>query len=191
LGKFYDDLIVASTTAELIKGGYLCSFRAYAPSHPDLSGVRTVAGDFEERGLSVAMNKAPLIADVVQTWLERAEGRPTLCFAVDRAHAKRLHMEFEAAEVPAAYIDAYTSAAERKEIERRLHAAEVTPRRISHVASSKLFISLASRLIRKMQRWLFRITFGTCAKSIAASFPTPPNDGELEEEPWRVHWMSR
>ena len=125
LGKFYDDLIVASTTAELIKGGYLCSFRAYAPSHPDLSGVRTVAGDFEERGLSVAMNKAPLIADVVQTWLERAEGRPTLCFAVDRAHAKRLHMEFEAAEVPAAYIDAYTSAAERKEIERRLHAAEV------------------------------------------------------------------
>jgi len=125
LGKLYDDLIVASTTAELIEGGYLCPFRVYAPSHPDLSAVRTVAGDFEERGLSAAMNKTRLIADVVQTWLERAEGRPTLCFAVDRAHAKRLHMEFEAAGVPAAYIDAYTSGAERREIERQLHAAEV------------------------------------------------------------------
>ena len=34
-----------------------------------------------------------LVADVVTTWLERAAGRPTLCFAVDRAHAKDLQQQ--------------------------------------------------------------------------------------------------
>jgi hypothetical protein len=34
------------------------------------------------------MDKSALVADVVDTWLERAQGRPTLCFAVDRVHAK-------------------------------------------------------------------------------------------------------
>jgi DNA repair protein RadD len=125
LGKFYDDLIVASTTAELIERGSLCPFRVYAPSHPDLSGVRTVDDDFDERGLSAAMNKAPLIADIVQTWRERAEGRPTLCFAVDRAHAKHLHMQFETAGVASAYIDAHTPISDRKEIEQRFHNREV------------------------------------------------------------------
>ncbi len=125
LGKYYDDLIIAATTAELIADGYLSEFRVFAPAHPDLTGVHTVGGDFHEGELAAAMNKPPLIADVVETWLCRGENRPTLCFAVDRAHAKHLHSKFAAARVAAAYIDAYTPAPERAEIERRFHAGEV------------------------------------------------------------------
>ena len=36
LGKHYDDLIVAATTASLIAQGYLSKFIVYAPSEPDL-----------------------------------------------------------------------------------------------------------------------------------------------------------
>jgi DNA repair protein RadD len=36
LGKYYDDLIIAATTRELIDAGYLSPFKAYAPSDPDL-----------------------------------------------------------------------------------------------------------------------------------------------------------
>jgi superfamily II DNA or RNA helicase len=61
---------------------------------------------------------------VVTTWLERAEGRPTLCFAVDRAHAKHLQKQFLEAEVPAEYIDCYTDAAERNGIAKRFHDGE-------------------------------------------------------------------
>jgi superfamily II DNA or RNA helicase len=43
LGQYYDDLIIAATTQDLIAAGYLSPFRVYAPSHPDLTGVRTVA----------------------------------------------------------------------------------------------------------------------------------------------------
>ena len=57
----------------------------FAPAHPDLKGVRTLAGDYHEGDLGEAMDKQPLVADVVETWLKHGVGRPTLCFAVNRA----------------------------------------------------------------------------------------------------------
>jgi DNA repair protein RadD len=79
LGKYYDHLIIAATTADLIPQGYLSDFVAFAPSEPDLAGVRTVAGDFHEGELAEAIDKPALVGDVIQTWLLRGEGRPTLC----------------------------------------------------------------------------------------------------------------
>jgi superfamily II DNA or RNA helicase len=108
LGKYFDKLIVGSTTKGLIDAGYLSKFRVFAPASPDLSNVRTVAGDYREDDLGEAMNKGGLVADVVDTWIERGQNRPTLCFAVDRAHAKHLQTKFQAAGIPAGYIDAYT-----------------------------------------------------------------------------------
>lgn len=117
LGRLYDALIVGSTTAELIEAGYLSPFKVFAPSHPDLKGVRTVAGDFHEGDLAKVMN--PLIGDVVTTWLERGEGRPTLCFAVDRKHAAMLQEQFEGAGVTCGYVDKDTPLVEREAIRKR------------------------------------------------------------------------
>jgi DNA repair protein RadD len=125
LGRYFDRLIVGSTTQELIDAGYLSKFRVFAPASPDLSNVRTVAGDYHEGDLSTAMDKSNLVADVVDTWLDRGQGRPTLCFAVDRAHAKHLQQKFIEAGVAAAYIDAYTCTADRKVVERQFHAGTV------------------------------------------------------------------
>ena len=125
LGKHFERLIVGSTTGQLIEEGYLAPFRSFAPASPDLTGVRTVAGDYHEGDLGEAMNKAVLVADVVTTWLERAQGRQTLCFAVDRAHAKALQRQFQTAQVSAEYIDCYTEAPERNAIAKRFHAREV------------------------------------------------------------------
>lgn len=125
LGKHYDDLIIAATTRELIDAGYLSKFRTFAPSHPDLTGVRTKAGDYHEGDLSKAMDQTALVADVVTTWLQRGENRPTLCFCVDRAHAKHVQQQFEAAGVPTGYIDAFTEREEREEIAGRFRRGEV------------------------------------------------------------------
>jgi DNA repair protein RadD len=46
LGKSYDDLLMPVSIQELIGEGYLSSFRVFAPPAPDLTAVRTVAGDF-------------------------------------------------------------------------------------------------------------------------------------------------
>lgn len=125
LGKHYDDLVQVTTTAELIAAGYLSPFRVYAPSHPDLSGVRTVAGDFHEGDLGEAMNQVALVADVVETWLKHGENRPTFVFGVDRAHAKHLQARFQSAGVPTGYIDAYTKGPERESLFRRFSAGEL------------------------------------------------------------------
>jgi superfamily II DNA or RNA helicase len=123
LGRLYDDLLIAATTSELIQGGYLSPFRVFAPSHPDLSNVRTVAGDYQENDLSEAMS--PLVADVVRTWRRLGGNRPTLCFAVDRAHAKKLQQMFESSGVSTGYIDAYTPPDEREAVAERFHAGGV------------------------------------------------------------------
>ncbi len=124
LGKHYRELIVAATTGELIEAGYLSRFRVYAPSHPDLSGVRTEDGDYHAGDLAAAMDKPALTADVVETWRRLGEDRSTLCFAVDRAHAKHLQLRFDEAGIATGYVDAFTEAEEREGIKRRFHAGE-------------------------------------------------------------------
>lgn len=125
LGRLYDRLIVSATISELIKAGYLSNFRVFAPSHPDLTGVRTARGDFVESELSAAMQRGTLVADVVSTWLQLGDGRPTLCFAVDRVHAKTLQTQFRAAGVSCGYLDATTPMVEREAIRKQFQAGEL------------------------------------------------------------------
>jgi superfamily II DNA or RNA helicase len=126
MAKHWDALLVPVRMQQLIDAGYLSPFRVFAPSEPDLAEVSTVAGDYHEGELSDVMSEPKLVADVVATWLKLGEDRPTLCFAVDRAHARKLQSEFVAAGVRAAYVDAYTEREERDAIRRAFHDGGVT-----------------------------------------------------------------
>lgn len=119
LGRLYDKLIIATTTAELIDAGYLSPFRVFAPSRPDLSAVKVERGDYREDQLSEVMSERTLVANVVNTWKQLGEGRPTLCFAVDRTHAKTLQIEFEQAGVSCGYIDGTMERPERDDVRRK------------------------------------------------------------------------
>ncbi len=124
LGRYYDDLIVAATTQSMIEAGHLSDFKVYAPGHVDLKGVRTVAGDYHEGDLTKAVNTSALVADTVQTWLQRANNRPTLVFAVDRLHAKHLQQKFSEAGVAVDYVDAFTDRLEREAVRARFHRGD-------------------------------------------------------------------
>ena len=125
LGRHYDDLVIGETIQGLIDAGHLSPFRTFAPNIPDLSGVGVQGGDYIQKQLSAVMGEEKLVADVVQTWLEKGENRPTLCFAVDRAHAKHLQMSFEAVGVPTGYVDAYTKPEVREAIRRSFQAGRL------------------------------------------------------------------
>lgn len=128
LGKWFDDLIVGATTAELIKQGYLSDFRVFNSPRgikPDLSKVKTVAGDYHEGQLSDVMKEDSLVADAVRTWLDKASDRPTMVFAVDRAHAAKLQQQYIAAGVPAGYIDQHTEIVEREQIRELLRTGAI------------------------------------------------------------------
>jgi DNA repair protein RadD len=124
LGRLYDRLLIAATTQQLIDEKLLSPFRVFAPSHPDLSQVRTVRGDFDEGQLSAVMSEKALTADIVRTWLAKARGRPTLCFAVDRTHAKTIQAQFEAAGVRCGYVDGETPKEEREEVRKRFASGD-------------------------------------------------------------------
>lgn len=121
----WDDLIVASTTEGMIEQGYLSKFVVYAPGHPDLSGVKMLAGDYHEGQLGEAMDKAPLIADIVQSWQRLGNNQPTLLFAVNRLHAAHCQTQFIDAGIPAGYIDAYTEMEERRIISDQFHRGDL------------------------------------------------------------------
>lgn len=125
MGRRWQDLVIPCTIGELIEGGYLSQFRAFAPDVPDLSGVASRAGDYAEDGAAEVMEGKALMASVVETWLEKGDNRPTLLFGVNRAHAKALSEEFERAGVSTAYVDAYTDTVERSLIERQFRSGEV------------------------------------------------------------------
>lgn len=125
MAEHWDDLVQPSSMQKLIADGFLSPFRVYAPSHPDLSGVKTVAGDFHEGQLAEAMSGAQLVADIVETWLRLARCLPTLVFAVNRAHAAVLVHQFAQAGVRMGYCDANVDPIERRLLFARMARGDI------------------------------------------------------------------
>lgn len=126
LAEQYDDLVIPATLQQMIDEGDACQFRAFAPHHPDLSGIGLVGDEYNQGQLSDRLRKPKLVADIVGTWLDMAEGRSTLVFAVDRAHAAMIHDQFMSDGVDSAYVDAETSRDDRRELGRRLNAGSLS-----------------------------------------------------------------
>lgn len=111
------------TMQGLIELGYLVPARYYAPSTPDLKGVRTVNGDYVLDQLQDRM--APLTGDIVQHWKQLSENRPTICFAVNIQHSLALVEQFRSAGIGAEHIEAKTSQKERNEAIQRLKDGKI------------------------------------------------------------------
>jgi DNA repair protein RadD len=141
LGRLYTGgLIVGAKIQELIDAGVLTPFRAFAPSEPDLAGVHVRAGDFAEDELADRCNTTKLVGDITDEWLKRGEDRPTLSFAVNRAHAKNIQQRFLEVGVACEYIDACVDRREREEIFERFRRGEIEI--ISSVATLEVGIDL-------------------------------------------------
>ncbi|MBP2856159.1 DEAD/DEAH box helicase [Dickeya oryzae] len=124
LGNYYQRLIKPVTMKELIETGALSKYEFYAPSTPDLTGVKTVGNsdygaDYNETQLARVMSEAKLVGDIVQNWLENGENRQTVCFCVDVAHANFVAVEFNRLGVAAEVMTAKTPHDERQMIIRR------------------------------------------------------------------------
>lgn len=129
LGLRYDTIIAPVTIAELQEQEHLVPTRCYGPKASELvtltDAIGVQAGDFVDAALSTLMRTKAIIGDVVSTWRELAEGRPTLAFCVDRAHAAELADEFRAAGVSAGYIDYLTDEDGRAQLFAQFRAGEI------------------------------------------------------------------
>ena len=133
LGLHFTHLVRGPSIRELTDRGFLVPVRAFAPQADAIltaldgvsCGTTTAGFDYQENELGAAMNRKELVGDIVTTWQERGEERPTLCFAVNIAHSKSIRDDFLAAGVRAEHLDAYTDPSARREIIAGFKAGEI------------------------------------------------------------------
>jgi superfamily II DNA or RNA helicase len=124
LGGIFDCIIECPQVADLIEQKFLVPTVVYAPSLPDLKGVKTQAGDYVESQLAERMDLDDLVGDIVTHWHKYGERRKTVCFATGVAHSLHITSEFKNAGVRAEHIDGATPKSERDAILRRLADGE-------------------------------------------------------------------
>jgi len=116
LGHVYDYMVQCPSISELIRRGYLIMPQTFAPTIPDLTGVRIKGGDYNEQDLEQAMLQRGLVGDIVGHWHRLAHDRSTIVFASGVKHSIHLRDEFHRQGVRVAHIDGDTDLKERKTI---------------------------------------------------------------------------
>lgn len=116
LDTHFEVMVEGPSTGDLIEAGYLSPYDYYAPGVPDLSGVATVAGEFNRRDIDGIMNEPSLIGDIVAHYQRLASNQQGIIFASSVAHSKNIVASFEAAGISAAHVDGQMPDDRRKSI---------------------------------------------------------------------------
>jgi len=94
LGDLFDGLVTAPMPYELMEMGYLVKPRYFTLPEVDLTGLKTTNGDWNTSDLGVVCNKQEVIDSLIDNWLNIANGKRTIVFAVNVDHAKAIANSF-------------------------------------------------------------------------------------------------
>jgi len=126
LGHIYSDMVCAPTIKTLTDQGHLVPAKYFAPSVPDLAGIKLTAGDYNKKQLATRMDTPKLVGDVVTNWLSIANGKTTVVFASSVQHSINLMESFQALGITAGHIDGATPTEERDLTLKQLEDGEIT-----------------------------------------------------------------
>lgn len=124
LGDVYQTIVQGPAIHDLIHEGFLVNPRHFAPARPDLTGVHSKRGDYDETELAAAVNHPDLVGDIVGHWQQLAAGRLTVAFAVNIEHSRHIVRAFQAAGIAADHLDGTMPGPERDAILNRLASGE-------------------------------------------------------------------
>ncbi len=114
LGDVFTDLVEIATPSQLTELGILVPPRVFAPSAPDLFGVRTTAGDYNRKDLVLRVDTPKLIGSVAEHWGRIVHGRLSVAFAASIEHSKHLAAALCGVGARAVHVDADTDSDVRK-----------------------------------------------------------------------------
>lgn len=123
LGELFEDLVSPTSIADLTAQGYLVPVTGFAYDSPDLRQVRTRGGDYERKGLELAMGSRVIAGHIVERYLEQ-RGKRAVLFAASVKHSLDLVERFRAAGVRAEHLDGETEKDTREAILARLASGE-------------------------------------------------------------------
>lgn len=128
LGEVYDSLVLSWDVRRLTEAGYLVPVRYFAPSKPDLKGLKTGRdGDYVvtgEHGIGARMDRPKLVGDIVDNWRRIAPDKKTVVFCSTISHSLHVCEEFTRAGVRAEHLDGKTESSERQAILSRVESGE-------------------------------------------------------------------
>lgn len=107
---FIEHMIQGPTVAELMDQGYLCQYKAYAPtSSIDLTTLKTSkSGDYTDASLRTASEKSHITGDIVENYIKFANGKLGITFCTDIKTVEQVTRKYNEAGIPAKMITAST-----------------------------------------------------------------------------------
>lgn len=126
LDCWYDDMVQGPSIEWLIRNKRLSDYRLFAPSMPDISGIKTVAGDFARGDLAARMEADKKnVGNAVQHYRQHAFGKLLIVYTASRLASEIACQMFRDAGVPASTIDGEDDDATRKSIIRSFARREL------------------------------------------------------------------
>lgn len=116
LGDIYDALITGVDTRWLIENKRLAPFEYYAPSTVDVSGLRTVAGDYVVSELEQLMNERAIYGNVIEAYSRFAPGERAIAYCVSVRHATNVSESFNSVGIRSEVLSAGTPGTVRERI---------------------------------------------------------------------------
>lgn len=124
LGDIYQGMVQTIPPSKLIGKGFLVPTKVWAPSTPDLKGVKISKGDYQANELEKTMNKAKLVGDIVSHWQRLGDDRQTIVRTSGIEHSMHIRDSFLAAGVKAEHLDGETPLEEREAIIKRFASGD-------------------------------------------------------------------
>lgn len=106
MNKNYHAIVNPIEAYELRDAGFLVPDKHYCPHIMDTSNIKIVAGDFDKKQLESLVTESRVVGDIVSDYMEKALGRPAVCFAFSVKHSEMLADAFNAAGIKAIHVDA-------------------------------------------------------------------------------------
>jgi superfamily II DNA or RNA helicase len=125
LGNYASAMVRGPSMRTLIDQGHLADYKIYAPSKPDLSGVRRQMGDFRKSDLDDILMKPTIVGNALNEYKKFCSGKKAVAFCVSRKHSRFVVDCFNQSGIAAKHVDGETPTFERDQAIRDFAAGKI------------------------------------------------------------------
>lgn len=109
LWDVYQEMVIITTTTELLESGYLVPGIPVEPSRGkelDVKVVKTKDGlEFSGSDMFQKFDKPEMYGGVIDNYIKFGNNQPCMCFCINVEHSKRTAKEFNLRGIPAVHVD--------------------------------------------------------------------------------------
>lgn len=108
LGEIYQYMVQGPDAEWLIENGFLSDYKLFMPPPVDMSGVKTVKGDFDKEESAKLINTKSITGSAINEYIRLGRDKSAVVFAINIQHSKQVCADFLAVGVKAAHLDGDT-----------------------------------------------------------------------------------